>query len=294
MSWLKEADVTKKRSPIREKPLHVPGQSIDETIARLWDDRGVTYAMGIAAFLCVALFEWYEWALNLPRRPWVISIPAALVVAYCLRGLFRLRRQTRLLEQGRDGERAVAEALDELREDGCRVFHDIVGDGFNVDHVVISSHGIFVVETKAISKPLRAGEDVKVRVEGNRIMAGAANLGSTPITQAEANSRWVRNLLKESTGKSYPVKPCVVFPGWFVGPMPKGVARKVWVLNPTGLVYFIQNEAVRVMEPDIHLAASHLSLYIRSPWRPSNSSFAAKVLAQGRRSRSREGSGLIF
>jgi len=234
----------------------------------------------------VALFDWYEWALDMPRRPWLISIPAALVVAYCLRGLYQLRKQTKLLEQGRDGERAVAEALDALREDGCRVFHDIVGDGFNVDHVVISLHGIFVVETKAISKPLHAGEELKVRVEGSHIMAGEANLGSTPITQAEANARWVRNLLKESTGKSYRVKPCVVFPGWFVERMAKDGPRKVWVLNPTGLVSFIQNEPTRVEEPDLHLAASHLALYIRSPWRPSNSGFAAKVLAHGRRSRS--------
>src|SRR3990172_7205376 len=268
----------KTRSPIREKPLHVPGQSVDETITRLWDDQGVTYAMGIAGFLGVALFDWYELALDMPRRPWLISIPAALVVAYCLRGLYRLRKQTKELEQGRDGERAVAEALDALREDGCRVFHDIVGDGFNVDHVVISSHGIFVVETKTISKPVRAGEDVKVRVEGNRIMAGAANLGSTPITQAEVNARWVRSLLKESTGKSYPVKPCVVFPGWFIERVEEDVPRKVWVLNPKGLVSFIQNERVRMKESDLHLAASHLLLYIRSPWRPSNGSFAAKVL----------------
>ena len=196
------------RSPLRERLLHVPGQSLDETINRLWDDRGVMYAMAMAAFVCVALVDWYRWLTHVPLRPWVTTVWAAVVTAYSIRGLVRLRKQTKLLEQGRDGERAVAEVLEAVREQGGRVFHDIVGEGFNVDHVVLSTRGVFVIETKTLSKP-RGGT---IKVEGRQIIAGGANLGAKPIEQAETNARWVRDFLKQSTGKGHPVKPCLVFP----------------------------------------------------------------------------------
>ena len=126
------------RSHIREKPLHVPGQSIDETINRVWDDRGVHYILLFSVFTCAAAYDWYRTITKIPTQPWITTAVALAVTVYCLWGLLRLRKLTKQLEQGRDGERLVAEALDTLREEGGRVFHDIIADEFNVDHVVVS------------------------------------------------------------------------------------------------------------------------------------------------------------
>lgn len=38
-----------------------------------------------------------------------------------------------------EGERAVGQFLEQLREQGFHVFHDVVGTGFNVDHVLVGS-----------------------------------------------------------------------------------------------------------------------------------------------------------
>ena len=109
-------------------------------------------------------------------------------------------------------------------------------------------------------------------------------MGANPIDQAKASAQWIHRLLKQSTGKSYPVKPCVVFPGWFVEPMSKDLPRDVWVLNPKGLVSFIQNEAVHMKDEDLRLAAFHLSMYIRSPWAADDGRFAKAILkSRGRR-----------
>jgi hypothetical protein len=59
-----------------------------------------------------------------------------------------LRKRIKELRLGRDGEKIVAEQLECLRESGAQVFHDVPGDGFNLDHVVISNHGIYAIETK--------------------------------------------------------------------------------------------------------------------------------------------------
>ena len=56
-----------------------------------------------------------------------------------------------------DWERAVGQTLEALRRKGYRVFHDLIGEGFNLDHVIISEHGVFSVETKTYSKPAKGG-----------------------------------------------------------------------------------------------------------------------------------------
>jgi hypothetical protein len=43
----------------------------------------------------------------------------------------------RSLRLAAEDEKAVGQFLEGLRERGYRVFHDVVGDGFNVDHVRI-------------------------------------------------------------------------------------------------------------------------------------------------------------
>jgi hypothetical protein len=57
------------------------------------------------------------------------------------------------------------------------------------------------------------------------------------VEQAKSQAYWIREVLQESTGKSFPVKPVVVFPGWYVerakgkdtnapmGTQPQGVAQ---------------------------------------------------------------------
>ena len=62
------------------------------------------------------------------------------------------------------------------------------GPGFNLDHVVIGTKGIF------------------------------------------------------TTGKSFAVKPVVLYPGWFVEQRP-GSKRDVWVLNEKAFPKFLANEA---------------------------------------------------
>ena len=165
-----------------------------------------------------------------------------------------------------------------MQAQGCRVFHDILGDGFNVDHVVLSPHGIFVIETKTISKPGRTSPQPTIKLTSSGILAGGADLGAAPVDQARAAARWVFRLLEEGTGKTYPVKPCVVFPGWFVEPMGKEYGQSVWVLNPKALPTFIANEPIRIQDADLHLAAFQLSSYIRSPWGTDNPSLARDIL----------------
>lgn len=171
-----------------------------------------------------------------------------------------IRQDITALKLGRDGERIVAENIQDLLKEGAVVLHDILGDKFNVDHVVISNHGIFVLETKTFSKLSR--RDATISLKDGRVYADGYEISRNPIEQAQYLSLWIRDLLKQSTGKSFTVKPVVLFPGWFVEPMQGG--EEVWMLNPKALPTFVANEPVVLNDSDVHLATFHLSRYIRT------------------------------
>lgn len=253
--------MTEKRSPLRRRLLRLPGQSLDEEIQRLRREEIPTYILYGGAFFVLAVIEWARWIISAPIYPKSMTLVALGAIAYSVYQIIKTRRKIRDLELGRDGERAVAEVLDTLRGKGYAVFHDIVAEDFNVDHVVVSPHGIYAVETKTRRKP-PGGE---ISFSGDDIVAGGLNLGNGPIRQVIAGAKWIEDLFAESTGKQFPVKPVLLFPGWFVQPMPREVQKRVWVLSAKEFPSFIANQPLVLDESDMHLAAFHLASYVRMP-----------------------------
>lgn len=142
------------------------------------------------------------------------------------------------------------------------MFHDLVGDGFNVDHVIIGRSGVYTVGTKTFSKPTR--KNAKVTCDGNKLLVDGRALERDPVTQSKAQARWVAEVLSESTGKPFKVRPVIVFPGWFVESSVSKVPDAPWVLNPKAIPKVITNESLGVNEEDVKLAAYHLSRHIRT------------------------------
>ena len=248
------------KSPLREPPLRLPGQSIDEQINRLLNEKQLNYVLLAFGFFLLALIGWIQSFNNSRLNPWLMSITAVPVVAYCAVRFWQTMKEIKRLRLGRDGERAVAEQLDILKGQGAIVFHDLIGDGFNLDHVVLSNQGVFVVETKTHSKPIKGSPTVTF--DGKTLLVNGFEPERNPVTQAEGNARWLAQMLRASTGKEFPVRGVVLFPGWFVEFSPKG--SSVWVLNPKALPSFIEREPNRISESDLHMASYHLARYIRA------------------------------
>jgi hypothetical protein len=204
------------RSPLKAKPLHTPGQSLEYAIQDLIGDQvvGMLYASMLLSVL--ALVEWLRWWHDSPPHPLGMTLLAVLVWLVCGYRLAQVRRQITALKQGRDGEKAVGQYLEKLREAGADVYHDIPAPRFNVDHVVIAPQGVFVIETKTLSKPLHG--PAEIRVGEGKVLANGREVERNPLEQVQAIARWVRELLQESTGKLYPITAVVLFPGWFVQP----------------------------------------------------------------------------
>jgi hypothetical protein len=250
-----------RRSPLKAKPLRVAGQSLDSEINEFFDDHIAQPGLVVTVLWIVAALEWSRYYFHQPPNPLFFTLTAGGVTVYVAWRLTHMFRKYKALKLGRDGERAVGEFLEHLREQGHHVFHDIVGDKFNIDHVVIGSKGVFVVETKTFSKPQRG--EANVSFDGQKLLVDGVKPDRDPIIQARALASWLRDVLVESTGRKVTVRPIVTFPGWYVNPLPKGVRSDVWVLNTKAIPAFVENEPNALTPEDVKLLSFHLSRYVR-------------------------------
>lgn len=232
---------------------------LDERIDELINDKIVLYVLCPAIVWALAGAEWLLQIRHAPRSPITFAVFAALLSLYSGARIWMLTREIAALKLGRDGEIWVGQYLDRLRETGARVFHDVPAKGFNLDHVLVGSKGIFVLETKTWSK--KRGH--RIRVVDGRLQKNGFAVDPNPVDQAIAEAAWLANLLKESTGKYFAVWPVVLFPTWYVEQDEKTKA-KVWALEPKMLPGYLDREPGRLTDGDVNLASFHLDRYIRA------------------------------
>lgn len=212
--------------------------------------------------IVMATTEWWKWYWEFPPSPWLYTICAVLFSAYTAWKVRRALAKVKNLRLGRDGEKAIGQFLESLRESGAKVFHDVTGEGFNLDHVVIHPTGVYVVETKTLSKPDRG--EAKLVFDGRRVLKNNREMDRNAVTQVAAGGAWLRELLHSSTGHRFPVRPVVVYTGWFIQPTAEAKTSEVWVLNPKALPAFISNSKTRLSSEQVSLCAYHLSRHIRN------------------------------
>jgi Nuclease-related domain len=253
------------RSPLKRKPLRLPGQSLDERIQTLfWDELGPPF---LFAFTLVVLagFEWLTTLTRVPPQPWLFTGFAVAASLYAVGKFAKLRSRFRRMVLGRDGERLVGEQLEKLRADGAEVLHDVPAPGFNIDHVVLSRRGFYAIETKTWSKPQRG--DARIHLTETGIVANGRCPSRDPLAQAEGAAKWLTRFFEDSTGKRFSVRGTVLFPGWFIERMSPAWRRTPelpWVLEPRALAAFIEREPQKITESELRLAASSLAHYVRS------------------------------
>lgn len=251
---------SKSRSPIKDKPLRLPGQSIAEEREELIEDAVGQPLILALFFVLLAAMEWWRLYSNMKPNPLVFTLAGVMAIAYAVFRIWRVIPKLRALRQAGEGERAVGQFLERLREDGFNVFHDVVGVGFNIDHVLIGPPGVFTIETKTWSKPTKG--ETQINFDGESIRIGTLEPERDPVAQARGQAGWLKAILTESTGRKPDVRPVILFPGWYISA--PGGFRDVWVLEPKALPSFLGNEPERLTPEDVKLMSFHLSRFIRS------------------------------
>lgn len=120
-----------------------------------------------------------------------IIIIAVVVLAFVL-----LRR--RIPSKGKVGEKRVANKLDKLPEDKYRVLNDVMirtpKGTSQIDHIVVSIYGIFVIETKFYNGWIFGGEHAEYWTQN---IYGEKNSFYNPILQNGGHVRVLRKTLQD-------------------------------------------------------------------------------------------------
>ncbi len=248
------------KSPISEKPLRYPAQSLDEKIDKIFDEKLIHYIFTPSVFILIALVSWINYFTKTTLNPIIMTLLAIVAIIWYSFKMIKLRKELKALKQGRDGEREVGMNVEPLRELGLKVYHDILGESFNLDHVLVGEKGIFVIETKTYSKPKKG--PCNIIFDGINLSYNGTYKSNKPIIQAKAGAYWLSNYLRKSTGKSFNVHPIVVFPGWYTKTTnPK---NNIWILNPKGLGKVISNLPDMLSREDVALISDRIETHIKN------------------------------
>jgi len=249
---------TKKRQVRLPKVRRRAGESLaEERERRIYDKLPVIIFSPFVFWFVYVTQKLQEWNHTGPQpQLWLwIAIVATLGSAIWLWRLFPIARR---YNRGEHGELHVADVLEELRMDGYKPVHDIVGNGFNIDHVIVGPGGVFAIETKYRSGK---GEITFRNTEG--VFVGGRLDEKDCLKQARASAAAIRNLIHENCGVGEWVNAIVVFVGdWKI--------RNEWrdtdtrVFTPDGLLRYIRDQQPHLTRRDIELIASHLERSARA------------------------------
>lgn len=221
--------------PFTDQPLRPPGESLRiriEEINAQFDEVLLTIVFtGMVATLTTVLSP-----RSLIAPVGVIAAgSAAIIYIRSARKLFILQRNLWNHRLGFAGERVVGEALNQLLVDGFHVFHDLPFEGFNIDHVIVGSSGVYAVETKTRRKPsdLKGPGKARVIFDG-QCLEYPKGRDTHGLEQASRNAETLSKWLTKATGEPTPVNPILILPGWFVVRKAPGA---VTVLNEKEIAY---------------------------------------------------------
>ncbi|MEQ8206590.1 MAG: nuclease-related domain-containing protein [Woeseia sp.] len=208
----------------------------------------------------VALVEWlWAWKVAIPN-PVYVTLLAGAMSAYVVARTWSDWTYLAALRNQLNERSSVREFLEGLRGLGYRVFHNLPGDSGDIDHVIISTHGVFNIQVMARRKAVDG--DNRIRYDGAAVSLNGGPYDSSVIEFAVSRSRQLQRLLREHTGAELPVKAVLLFPGWAVESAEIQSEADVWVLSPKALPMWIKNTPERIGGREVRQAATELAAYV--------------------------------
>ena len=259
LRWRRKHFKQPERSPISGKLLRPAGESLRlriEDLTERFSDQ-FTFAMILpGAILAGMLLSTTTDHITQPLALFAFATSAALLI-YLLRRVFKTREELANYELGFHGERAVAQELNQLMLDGCRVYHDLPIDPYgNIDHVIVSSAGVFAVETKARRKRTapKGKRDHIADFDGTAVNFPTYR-DSQMVDQAKSQAEILSKQLTKDLGEPVAVQAVLTLPGWFIkSTVPPS---KVHVLNPKNIHSIALGPRLTQFTPDLIQRISH-------------------------------------
>jgi hypothetical protein len=221
-----------RRSPIENRPIYGAGEQLRKRV----EDHGDEILLSLTMLFFIGPMLIALWATK--YVPWTQVrlnfwdyVLVAMYVGVAVAAIWRIHKHAdlrRIANAGLQAELYTAQELNRLMALGCTVLHDVPGERFNIDHVVIGPRAVYAVETKSVSKPK---DDYKVIYDGEKLhFPGFSD--SKRLEQARRQADWLAKHLRQVLNRPIPVVPALALPGWWIES--KSANADVQVFTPTG------------------------------------------------------------
>lgn len=154
----------------------------------------------------------------------------------------------------------LAEALDQLRQFGYRVFQDLKREGYHLDHVIVGPTGVFAIETnfRSIDTKLESQPRQNLsRAPSGGLLGEGAVVEKKKLKPASENAVKVDRIIKENCEFDGWIWPLVVIAGeWRVKNDLETAGARLFTMDK--LVNHIVSQPSRLTSTEIKLIASHL------------------------------------
>ena len=237
----------KRRSPLTDKLLNLPGEYLRKQIAKHDDGFGEAAALVVALgpiFFCawllarVAHLDWR--GIRFGWGDFVLLAAAFVMLAWCLWRMIHHAAKRRDYREGLEAEIAVAQSLTPLLAEGALVFHDFPANKCNIDHIVIGRSVVFAIETKSRKKPAaKKSESAHVTYDGAKLVYPGRAVETQPVEQARYQAKWLEQFLASGVGEPVRVVPVLALPGWYIDPAHTGSRPDVLVTNCRNLLFMM-------------------------------------------------------
>jgi Nuclease-related domain len=234
--------------PFTEMPLRPPGESLRLKIEEKDSQFDEVFAnVALIGILAIGMVSMVPAPLKLGTAMGA-SVVVATVYTWAALRMFKLQKQLWNYRLGFTGERVTGEALNQLLAYGLQVFHDVPFDGFNIDHVIVGSPGVYAVETKTRRKraELKGAAKAVVYYDGQELKF-PLHREKSPIEQARWNAQSLSKWLSQATGEGTLASGIVTIPGWWVECTG---SSDVMVMNPKQVVIMFSNGSPSKLSSD--------------------------------------------
>jgi len=238
---------------------HVQGESLQKKIDADYETYYGLVAMFLAFFL-LTLYIWLYyfgvWKITFGHAI-TFSVFTVLLFIYSVRKSLKLFRHMRNCYKGMEGERLVGEMLNKLSCDSVRVIHDVCGDCFNVDHLIISTRGIFTIETKHYDRK----KGYKFLYQDGKLLFNG-RVCKTLLNQMDGEANFISEKLESLCGRNYPIQKVAVIIGAYIDNPAKDFS-KYWILNESSFPKFFTNAKEIISIDEVRSIANQVTEWLK-------------------------------
>lgn len=256
------SDKIKKHSPLKKEPLRQAGESLDNRLRELFFEKIMAIVLILSFMFYMFLYDLSRLYYNNTPQPMFWLLIGVLLILLFYKRLLKYWQEAKNTSLGTRGEKIVGEMLSGLRKDGYEIFHDLITEKGNIDHIIVGPPGVFTIETKTISK---TKGDQRITYDGKNIKIDGFISNKDYLLQANGEKAWLESFIEQNIGKAInvKVKPVIIYPGWFIDPSCKNAEVLIFNDNEKCLPVQLQKMEKTLDRDQIDILSNLIGNYIR-------------------------------